>query len=451
VTTLAMHVRDSRAELRALVEAKRGHPDDVAQEIDGLAAALEHGATDASGATAARCLVGEGVFDWLERRGLEPTVHELRIVHEWVVAGVTAHIDELTNARQAAARTEERLSFLLPNARIVVGEIGCDLRFRWLHDPRQLPDGETMVGRDIRESGEPAFAEEVALIVERVIRTGVGERVELSPPGSRGPEHVLTSLQPMRDASGAICGVLFASTDVTELKKAEIALAQAGAFREQMLAVLAHDLRNPLSSVLALSRMHSRNAELPPKVRHALSRIDSASQRMVELIGRLVDFSAARFGETLPIQRADIDLLDVSRAVVDELRSTVPERTIELRVDGDTRGAWDPARMAQVVSNLVGNAVTHGAAHEPVAVTIEGRDSRVLLRVSNRGPTIAPDAMPLLFEPFRRGGDPKARPRGLGLGLYIVQQLVEAHGGTIQAESTAERGTVFTVDVPRGP
>jgi signal transduction histidine kinase len=452
VTTLATDLRDSSAELRAVLEAKGGCPQEVASEIDALVSALEHEAAGAVGPTTdTRRAVGEAVFDWLERRGLEPTVHELRIVHEWVLAGVAAQIEELTEARRTAARTEERLRFILPNARIIVGEIDSELRFRWINDPTRIPDGGTMVGRNIRDFGDPTFAEHAAAIVERVIRTGIGERVELSPPNRSNPEHVLASFQPTRDASGAISGVLFASTDVTELKKAEIALAQAGAFREQMLAVLAHDLRNPLSSVLALSRMYARNEEVPPKVQHALARIDLASQRMVELIGRLVDFSAARFGETLPIVRADIDLLEVARAVVDELRPTVPARTIELHVDGDTRGAWDPARMAQIVSNLVANALTHGGAHEPVHVHLEGRDGHVLLAVRNRGPIIAPDALPLLFEPFRRGGDPNARPRGLGLGLYIVQELVKAHGGSIAVESTAERGTVFTVDVPRGP
>ena len=451
MTTLAQTLRESKRDVCALIAARGVLAEDASRDIDALVAALDSGATNGIKTAVDRRLVGEAVLDWLEDRGIDVAVRDVRIVHAWVLAGVTAHIDELTRAREIARRTEDRLRFILPHARIVVGEIDRELVFRWFHDPEQLPDGAAMIGRDIRELGKPEFAEELAQIVERVIRTGVGERVELSPPVEGSPEHILASFEPMRDNDGAVSGVLVASTDVTELKKAEIALAQAGAFREQMLAVLAHDLRNPLSSVLALARLYARNEDVLPNVRRALLQIDRASQRMVELIGTLLDFSVARFGETLPITRVDGDLRDVAYAVIDELRSSAPERTIEIRVEGDTRGAWDPARMAQIVSNLVGNALTHGASNEPVAVDIEGGDDRVLLRVNNRGPTIAADAMPLLFEPFRRGGDPTARPRGLGLGLYIVQQVVSAHGGTIRVESTIERGTVFTVDLPRRP
>jgi signal transduction histidine kinase len=447
--SLVGQLRESRAEVCALVQARGYAAEDVAREIDSLVAALERGAADGVGATVLRLVVGDGVFDWLERRAVEAAVRELRIVHQWVLAGVAAPIEALEASLRADVRTAERLAFILPNARIMVAEIDRELRFRWLYDPQQLPGGVEMIGQSVRDHANPVFAERVAEIVGRVIRTGVGERVELSPPQEGAPEHVLASFEPTRDPSGEIAGVLIAATDVTELKQTQIALAQSVAFREQMLAVLAHDLRNPLSSVLALARLYARDERVPANVQRALSQIDQASQRMVELIGTLLDFSAARFGEALPVTRVDGDLLEIARGAVEELRSTAPERTIVLAAEGDTRGAWDPARMAQVVSNLVGNALTYGAAREPVVVDVEGRPGRVLLRVSNRGPVIPPDAMPVLFEPFRRGGDPDTRPRGLGLGLYIVRQIVEAHAGAIRVESTTERGTVFTVDVPR--
>jgi signal transduction histidine kinase len=204
-----------------------------------------------------------------------------------------------------------------------------------------------------------------------------------------------------------------------------------------------------LSSVLALARLYAGNDAVPTNVRRALSHIDIASQRMVELIGTLLDFSLARSGQALPITRVDGDLSDAARAAVEELRSATPDRAIDLHVQGDTRGAWDAARMAQIVSNLVGNALAHGDPREPVRVDLEGDDGRVTLRVGNRGPVIAPELIPNIFEPFRRGGDPSARPRGLGLGLYIVREVVHAHEGTIRVESTVERGTVFTATLPR--
>ncbi len=450
MTSLLELLRRSRPEIVALAHAKGGSGQDVARELDALLSQLEHGVTEAPPATTLRRAVGDGVFDWIERSGVVVTPRELRVVHQWVLAGVTARIEELEASRRADARTAERLRFILPNARIMVAEIDRELCFRWFYDPRQFPEGVEMIGRKVRDYGDPVFAARIAQLIERVIQTGVGERVELSPPQDGAPEHVLASFEPTRDASGQIAGVLVAATDVTELKQAQIALAQAVAFREQMLAVLAHDLRNPLSSVLALARLYARNDGVPLNVQRALSQIDQASQRMVELIGTLLDFSAARFGDSLPVTRVDSDLLDIARRVIDELRSTAPDRAISLDAAGDTRGAWDPARMAQVVSNLVANALAHGAAREPVAVDLEGGELRVLLRVRNRGPTIAPEAVPLLFEPFRRGGDPATRPRGLGLGLYIVEQIVKAHAGAVRVESSVERGTVFTVDLPRG-
>jgi signal transduction histidine kinase len=363
---------------------------------------------------------------------------------------ITAQIEELAVASRDAARTEERLRFILPTARIAVAEIDRALCIQWIYDPRLIPDGSKAVGMNIRDLDEHKFAEELATTLERVIQSGVGERVELSPQ-TPGPAHLLASFEPRRDANGDVSGVLVATTDITELKETELALGRAVAFREQVLAILAHDLKNPLSSVLALARLYARNEQVPTSVRSALSQIDLASQRMVELIDTLHDFSAARFGHTLPVTRVYGDLEEVARAAVDELRSTAPERVIELRATGDTRGTWDPARMAQVVSNLVGNALMHGAAGKPVVVDVEGQEGRVCLRVTNLGPPIAAEVMPRLFEPFRRGGDPHAQPRGLGLGLYIAQEIVRAHGGAIDLVSTLERGTVFTVDIPRAP
>jgi signal transduction histidine kinase len=359
---------------------------------------------------------------------------------------MVARLEELTQAGEAAASDEERLRFILSNARIVVCEIDRDLRFKWVYDPRHLPD-EAVVGQSVREFA-PAFAEHLAGIVERVIRTGVGERIELSPPPlSSRQEHLLVAFEPTRDEKGEVRGVLLASTEITDLKETQIALAQSVSFRERMLAVMAHDLRNPLSSIVGLARLYGRKDDVEPNLRRAFLQVERASGRMVELIGTLLDFSAARFGESLPVRRAACDLRDVVSAVVDEIRSGGPERVINLRVDGDARGSWDGARMAQVVSNLVGNALTHGLAGGPVHVDIEGTDSRVLLRVTNWGATIAPEDLPLLFEPFRRGAG--ARAGGLGLGLYIVREIVRSHDGVIRVESGPESGTIFSVDLPR--
>jgi signal transduction histidine kinase len=214
------------------------------------------------------------------------------------------------------------------------------------------------------------------------------------------------------------------------------------------MGVLGHDLRNPLSAVRGLAGLVLLGDDVPALVKSHVEQIDRAAKRMVEMIGTLLDFTESRFRGGLPISPTPADLCEIATPAIEELRAANRERIIELDVRGDVRGEWDPARLAQVVSNLVANALTHGAAGEPVQVSIAG-GSDVILSVRNRGTAIAPELVPAIFEPFRRGGGADRHGRGLGLGLYIVDQIVRAHGGTIAVESTAERGTAFDVRLPR--
>jgi signal transduction histidine kinase len=191
--------------------------------------------------------------------------------------------------------------------------------------------------------------------------------------------------------------------------------------------------------------------DLPERVRENVAEIDRAGQRMLEMIGTLLDFTESRFTGSLPIAPVPTDIHEICRGVVEELMAAEPERAIELELDGDGRGEWDPARMAQVVSNLIANALKHGARHGAVWVSIGGDEETVELKVSNQGSAIAPALMAVLFEPFCRGFSFRdtSHARGLGLGLYIVRQIVDAHGGAITVESTGAKGTTFTVSVPR--
>jgi signal transduction histidine kinase len=164
----------------------------------------------------------------------------------------------------------------------------------------------------------------------------------------------------------------------------------------------------------------------------------------------LVDFAEVRFAPDLCVAGVPCDLHDICRGAVDELRAAHLDRTIELDLDGDGRGTWDPVRMGQVVSNLVANALQHGAPCDPVKVSVSG-DDEVVVGVHNRGPAIAPARLAAIFEPFRTGRarrDP-SHARGLGLGLYIVKVIVDAHGGTVAVRSSDEHGTTFTVTLPR--
>ena len=182
--------------------------------------------------------------------------------------------------------------------------------------------------------------------------------------------------------------------------------------------------------------------------RDHLLRLRRAAGRMQEMIDTLLDFTRARFLGKVPISRVPSELGEISRTVIDEMRIVWPDNAIELDVRGDTHGEWDPGRMTQTISNLVTNAISFGESGTAVEVSIEGNGQDVAMKVHNHGPPIAPDLLPALFEPFRRGA-PDRSPRGLGLGLYIVQQIVHGHDGTIDVESTADAGTTFTLRLPR--
>jgi signal transduction histidine kinase len=190
-----------------------------------------------------------------------------------------------------------------------------------------------------------------------------------------------------------------------------------------------------------------KQPDLDGRSREGVVQINRAAGRMMEMIASLLDFADSRFREALPISPVRTDLHEVTRGVVEELRAANAGCHIDVAIGGDGRGRWDPARMAQVVSNLVGNAITHGARGEPVRVSLDGDADALRLTVWNAGPPIPPELRPVLFEPFRRGA--AARCRGLGLGLYIVKQIVTAHGGEVDVHSSVEDGTTFAVRVPR--
>jgi signal transduction histidine kinase len=132
-----------------------------------------------------------------------------------------------------------------------------------------------------------------------------------------------------------------------------------------------------------------------------------------------------------------------------ENRGSAADLEIELTLSGDARGVWDPARLSQVMSNLVGNAIAYRDPGTPVRVSVEAEGPLVSLKITNQGPPISEDLMPAVFEPFRRGVPEDRSSRGLGLGLYIARQIVIAHEGTISVESTAKDGTTITVRLPR--
>jgi signal transduction histidine kinase len=222
-------------------------------------------------------------------------------------------------------------------------------------------------------------------------------------------------------------------------------------FQESFVAVLGHDLRNPLNSISMAHQLLLRKSDLAPEQERILRRGHAAAERMRRMIDQILDFTRARLGGGLPLAAREMDLAKLVEQVVDESRLANPERNIQIEIHGDATGRWDGDRLAQVLSNLIENAMAHGNDGSPIGVSVRGTDTGVGVEVTNAG-EIADEVRDRLFDPFRRKEQETKglRSSGLGLGLFITDQIVRQHGGTVAATS-ASGSTTFRVKLPRGP
>jgi signal transduction histidine kinase len=169
---------------------------------------------------------------------------------------------------------------------------------------------------------------------------------------------------------------------------------------------------------------------------------------MSNMVSQLLDLTRSRIAGGIPLEQAEVDVASTVAEVVDEHRRTNPDRQIRWEGTAPARAWGDQARLAQVISNLLGNALEHGDPARPVTVQLSGDAGYLELVVHNDGPPIAPELLPILFDPFRSKTARSNRSRGLGLGLFIAERIVVAHGGRIEVSSTTATGTTFTVTLP---
>ncbi len=227
---------------------------------------------------------------------------------------------------------------------------------------------------------------------------------------------------------------------------AMIAQRQLVEERQLILGILGHDLRTPLGSIVLSADALARRKKLGAVEARAVERIARSAARMQRMIRDLTDFSRARLGGGLVMTPSLCDLGEVVGGVVEELRAGAPGREIRLTVRGDTDGEWDQDRVAQLAANLGANALAHGAAATPITLTVDGSDAEeVVLEVHNHGRAIPEELQRRIFEPFVQL---RAASGGLGLGLYIVRQIVRAHGGAVDVRSDGD-GTTFRARLPR--
>ncbi len=240
-------------------------------------------------------------------------------------------------------------------------------------------------------------------------------------------------------------------SEIRRRERYAAALTHAIEVRQRLVAVVSHDLRNPLSVVIGSAWTLDR-LPLADEGRRALRRIASASRRMHRLVRDLLDWSRADAGADVPIVPQETDLSELCARVAEDVASGGNRVTVAC--DGDPRALVDPDRIEQVVSNLVTNALRHGAQDKPVRVRVSSHGPEVQVEVRDDGPGIAPELRPTLFEPFHPAHPARQDGRGeasVGLGLYVVRLLTEAHGGHVHVESAPGAGTTFVVTLPRAP
>ena len=270
------------------------------------------------------------------------------------------------------------------------------------------------------------------------------------------------TLTALRNSEGVLTGFAKVTQDLTHRREAEIRLRQLAAetaalaekariqeFQERFLAILGHDLRNPLASIAMGSELLRQQAANNPVTLRVLDRMGSSSQRMSRMIEQILDLTRSRLAGGLTVSPQPMDLRDALSAIIEELRTAHPTRSIELHCP-PLPGCWDRDRLEQVFSNIIGNAISYGTVDKPVTVHGYKAGEQVRVDLHNDGPPIPEELRAKIFHPFRRGErDSRAtNTAGLGLGLYISHEIVAAHGGELHVRSSEQEGTTFSVTLP---
>jgi signal transduction histidine kinase len=255
-------------------------------------------------------------------------------------------------------------------------------------------------------------------------------------------EHLIIASLRTLEESDAARGALRDAEDEASSLKATAEL------RELLIGIIGHDLRTPLTAIVAAGHLLMARGALSAEDTRLASRIVSSGMRMGRLISHLVDFTRARLGGAFDLELARTDLGDVCRTIADEL-SVGASLEVIVTSEGDLTGTWDADRLGEVVSNVAGNAAEHAAPGTPVTIHARAEGDAVVAEITNQGVCIAPELLPDIFKPFRRAESTANRSAGhLGLGLYIAHEITRAHGGTLAVRSSNGR-TTFSLRLPR--
>jgi PAS domain S-box-containing protein len=373
----------------------------------------------------------------------------------FIVQAELAERERLTRAE--AQHSLAQLDTLLEASPVGIALLDQELRYLRINETLATINGHPVEfhrGKCLREVLPGWVADIYEPLFRRILETGEPlsnhEFISHGKDGKGPTRHWLGNYYPVRAGSGEVLGLGCVVVDITSQKEVEAELRRSAELREQLLGVLGHDLRNPLNAISASAYLLQRTEELSEGAVRAVERIRTSAARMARMLNDILDFARTSVGGGLPVLRERVNLHDIARGALEELQVTHPGRRLELVVGGDGWGWWDADRLAQVVGNLLSNALHHGRPDTPVRLEVRGSESEVELSVHNEGAAIPAGLQTTLFQPFRHGTTGKAATRSVGLGLYIVRQVARAHGGEVEVRSLEGEGTTFTVRLPRG-
>jgi PAS domain S-box-containing protein len=383
--------------------------------------------------------IWRGELDLRRKDGMILTVEARTTVVELPAGPVALSVVRDVSERHRAAVDRQRLAAIVESSGdVIIGKTLDGIVTSWNQAAERLYGytAEEMIGQSIARIFPPERIDELRDFMDRLRR---GERishhdaVRVSKDGRR--IDVSVSVSPITDAAGRIVGAATIAQDISERKGMEAA-------QRDFLAMVSHDLRSPLTVIRASAQLLQRRGEYQETT---LATILEYADRMARLIEDLADIVRLEEGH-LPLQRESFDLVTLARECAAAAEEHSAHHAVRVETsDASICGAWDRVRLGQVLENLIGNALKHGAEEGEVVVRVEEQDSEALVSIQDSGPGIDPEHVPHLFDRFYRGNTGSS---GLGLGLYISRILVDAHGGRIWVESRPGQGSTFTVALP---
>jgi PAS domain S-box-containing protein len=305
-----------------------------------------------------------------------------------------------------------------------------------------VEDEAALRGRPWLELWNEDHRRAVAAAVDEARQGRVGKFVGARPGADGRTTWWDVVVTPVLGADGRAERLVAASRDVTDQRR-------QAEFEQQLIGIVSHDLRNPISAMMMAGQLLAQKLPADSPLRKTADRIVGSGQRASRLIHDLLDLTQVRLAGRIPVERREADIHAVCRQAVDEIAINNPDRAIVHHPQGEGRGVWDPDRMSQVVGNLTRNAISYSPAGSVVTVRSRDCGGKVRLEVHNEGRPIPADVLPTLFQPFKRGERRHDPERSIGLGLFIVREIVMAHGGSVDVSSSLAEGTTFRVDLPK--